>query len=1050
MNRPVVVLTSCLISFLYVDAATARQLSLDERVQARRAIEAVYWRHRIWPTENPTPKPALDTLIPPAALRARVEDSLRKSNALDQLWRRAVTGEQLQAELNRMTSQSKRPEVLGEIFQALGNDPLLIAEALARPALTDRLLQRWQASKSPEQTFSDWWAQTAPSLPATLATAEYPFTLPALPASGCEGDTWRPTFFDHVDPGFWGVAVWTGSEMIVWRAGNGARYSPVTDSWAPVSTDANTPTAGIGATAVWSGTEMILWGGGDATGIPLKTGGRYNPTTDTWASTSTGFNCPSARSGFTAVWTGSRMIVWGGLSYGTGLTNSGGSYNPLTNSWTATRAAGPGVPSPRYSHTAVWTGSRMVVWGGVDDTAEDTATGGRYDPATNSWTATSTGAGVPSARHLHTAVWTGNRMIVWGGTSDSTGGRYDPASDTWAATSIDLNLPFPREYHTAISTGTQMIIWGGEPIGGGAPLYDGARYDPAADQWIPTSMAGAPFQRARHTAVWTGTEMIVWGGKEPVGGRYDPVRDSWVPTAESVVPAARTGHVAVWTGAEMIVWGGTVNAPVNSGGRYDPATDIWRPTSTGADVPSPRTMATAVWTGTEMIVWGNDGLPSGGRYDPVNDKWAPTSLTGAPVARSGHSAVWTGSVMIIWGGASIVSRTERNDGGRYDPAADHWSPTSTAAGVPAARLFHTAVWTGTEMIVWGGMTNPPMQQTQLLDSGGRYNPSSNSWTPTVINASTPTGRFGHTAVWTGSKMIVWGGGTLGVQVQTGGVYHAAQDLWTATSTAAGVPSSRSGHSAVWAVSEMIVWGGSNNATGYSSGGGRYDPSSNGWIATPTTGAPSDRDRHTAIWTGEDMIVWGGASDSSGGLYCAPCKLYYADADGDRFGNPQAAAVVCGGPPSGYVSNRGDCNDSDPAINPDALEVCDGLDDDCDLLVDEGIAAPVAVPTAELHRIAGDQVQVSWAAVPDATAYDVVWGDLNALRTGGGDFASSTVACVTNDNAATTVQHATGSTEPAWYLVRPVNCGGHGTYSTGVSKEAPGRDVEIAASGHACP
>ena len=77
-----------------------------------------------------------------------------------------------------------------------------------------------------------------------------------------------------------------------------------------------------------------------------------------------------------------------------------------------------GAPSPRLWHTAVWTGSRMIVWGG--DASPYTNTGGRYDPLTDSWTPVSTAG--PSARALHTATWTGTRMVVWGG-RQSAGGR---------------------------------------------------------------------------------------------------------------------------------------------------------------------------------------------------------------------------------------------------------------------------------------------------------------------------------------------------------------------------------------------------------------------------------------------------------------------------------------------------------------------------------------------------------------------------------------------------------------------------------------------------
>ncbi len=69
-----------------------------------------------------------------------------------------------------------------------------------------------------------------------------------------------------------------------------------------------------------------------------------------------------------------------------------------------------------------------------------------------------------------------------------------------------------------------------------------------------------------------------------------------------------------------------------------------------------------------------------------------------------------------------------------------------------AELEHTAVWTGTEMIVWGGMD----VHFNFLNTGGRYNPGTDSWTPTSVT-NAPSGRVFHTAVWTGSQMIVWGG-----------------------------------------------------------------------------------------------------------------------------------------------------------------------------------------------------------------------------------------------------------------------------------------------------
>jgi hypothetical protein len=70
------------------------------------------------------------------------------------------------------------------------------------------------------------------------------------------------------------------------------------------------------------------------------------------------------------------MIVWGGTGSAGPYFNTGGRYNPNTDSWTATSAIS--VPDARRSHTAVWTGSEMIVWGGGPDFPEAFNTGGRY------------------------------------------------------------------------------------------------------------------------------------------------------------------------------------------------------------------------------------------------------------------------------------------------------------------------------------------------------------------------------------------------------------------------------------------------------------------------------------------------------------------------------------------------------------------------------------------------------------------------------------------------------------------------------------------------
>ena len=328
----------------------------------------------------------------------------------------------------------------------------------------------------------------------------------------------------------------------------------------------------------------------------------------------TAMGAPVARTNHTAVWTGTTMIVWGGESGGTPLAD-GSRYTPSTNSWAAT--ASMGAPTARRAHTAVWTGTEMIVWGGVG-AGGFLNTGARYNPTTNTWTPMAMSP--LAARARHTAVWTGTSMIVWGGWISGTGGdandgaSYNPATNTWTMLAI-MNAPTDRRWHTGTLAGTRMVEWGGE-TGSGSPQADGKRYDTVALTWANVTATSAPASRARHTAVWTGMYLVVWGGDDGSaagvfgaprsdGGRYDLGGDSWAATATSTL-AARARHTAVWASTSMLVWGGGASAasPFGDGAAYDPTgAGTWTTLST-VGAPSARQAHTAVWTGTEMIVWG--------------------------------------------------------------------------------------------------------------------------------------------------------------------------------------------------------------------------------------------------------------------------------------------------------------------------------------------------------------------------------------------------------------------------------------------------------------
>ena len=329
-----------------------------------------------------------------------------------------------------------------------------------------------------------------------------------------------------------------------------------------------------------------------------------------------------------------------------------------------------GVPFARYGHAAVWTGSEMIVAGGWawDSNAgyfDYTGQSGRYNPTTETWTLAS---GAPGALYQK-AIWSGSRMLVFGGYNTGSavtgGAQFDPLSNSWAALNT-VNQPSARFDHTAVWTGNEMIVWGGRNGYGGTVYGNGARYNPVSNTWQAMSTLGAPSPRYGHTAIWTGSEMIVWGGVGSTGSmlsdgaRYNPVTNTWLALTNTGAPTERYGHVALWTGSRMIIWGGS--GSTNTGGLYDPVGDSWTATDTLC-APSGLS-APAVWTGSRMVFWGGATSAYGYEFDPVGNAWLKVTTTGAPSARFGHTAVWAGNRMIVWGGSN---GTELNTGGLLIP-----------------------------------------------------------------------------------------------------------------------------------------------------------------------------------------------------------------------------------------------------------------------------------------------------------------------------------------------------------------------------------------------
>jgi hypothetical protein len=188
----------------------------------------------------------------------------------------------------------------------------------------------------------------------------------------------------------------------------------------------------------------------------------------------------------------------------------------------------------------------------------------------------------------------------------------------------------------------------------------------------------------------------------------------------------------------------------------------------------------------------------------------------------------------------------------HEPSPGHARPTTSGQPGPGtsprtAATDTPAVWTGSLMIVWGGGGNGDSMPT-----GFGYDPATDSWSRTSLTGA-PAGRRDHIAAWTGSEMLVWGGASSGSLVSTGGRYNPVSDTWTSMS-AVDAPAGRAPVKGVWNRHAAHRVGRRYDSPGH---GGRYGPQRpTRWTPTSTAGAPRRASATRPSGTGTQMIVWG--------------------------------------------------------------------------------------------------------------------------------------------------------------------------------------------------
>ncbi len=668
-----------------LEADQMNGLDLEARIRYQGRMEKAYLEQRT-AALNPSKTVSMEEPMSPSELREKVEKQLKMTDALEQIWGRRITTADLQAEYERILEQSNDQELLQRLLHALDRNPEAIAACLIEPIVIRRAIHR-----------AYWWDRKF-------------------------HDDLRRTVEDELltDDDAGGLGWFTGElTQIEWRLVEEDQPRQVKfedgvqirmldrQQWDRLLEDLGRRWAPYGAPV------------GD---LPIL---RFNPLEEEkeyfWSSMILEKDTTHLRMVSYTWWKKTFSRWWednahrfaveaGAVDYSIDLHNFHAPNRSKAetedrsvtgNAWYPLNSSDPDIPSPRDQHTVLWTGTGMIIWGGTNGTQYFNS-GGIYDPATDSWTATSQGTGCPSARIGHTMTPASNWVYIWGGwngaTNYNTGSRYFPATNTWIAMAVDTATPIPRHGHAALGGG-YLFIWGGRT--GTSLTATGAHYNADLDAWgTSTPTEETPTARENFVTITNENQYYVWGGQDGTGypgdgGRYDGGGFEWLSWSMTGAPSGRFGHTGVaaptyscgnpYNVMGRIIWGGYAPSDTPSFSNTG-AVDLlgWSATPTGTGVPSGRMDHSAVMDATRewMIIWGGSTASgvtkTGGVFDLCDDTWSATGTSDAdcPSARSLHTAVWTGKTMIVWGGSDGSSSL--GDGGAFT----HCWGTPTTSQIP--------------------------------------------------------------------------------------------------------------------------------------------------------------------------------------------------------------------------------------------------------------------------------------------------------------------------------------------------------------------------------
>lgn len=221
---------------------------------------------------------------------------------------------------------------------------------------------------------------------------------------------------------------------------------------------------------------------------------------------------------------------------------------------------------------------------------------------------------------------------------------------------------------------------------------------PGLERWteIVPPQGVARYQSA---IVWTGKEVIFWGGHRSPGSGFavgspgfalDPNQMVWRMLPDAPI-ASVVGPAAVWTGTEMIVCCG---AAASAAAAYDPQRDTWRQLPDAPLASISEDQAAGVWTGKEMAVVTRTGVAA---YSPDSNSWRAFDLPPELTMGRDNEIAWNGSDLIVW--PSPQGRVT-SLGAALDLVTGTWTVLPPPPAWPA---IPDLVVGGGRLFIWGGL-----------------------------------------------------------------------------------------------------------------------------------------------------------------------------------------------------------------------------------------------------------------------------------------------------------------------------------------------------------